>query len=801
MNKKYAIIHDSLAKEIAGEASLRTRRIRQMKAVLKQSIERNKLLDKKDLQEVKQLKQDFLLSAEEQLLIQKSTRQLILKTAIIAFTIFTLLAITGFALWFKWQSNQEARRAEARRLAFIARQELQQKNATTALQLATLATQYQESPIVNTVLSDAFHQSYHGIPFLLTQLKLAPTTKQVHFLSDTTLLSLQAGGQLEVLNFNGKKLSHFGTFPSINSIVVGHQQILIPDKDTLRIVDFLGNLITKIALSNQQELQSFYSSPNSEQFSLVTKNGQIYVYPSPTESPIIFPKEFEETASIEELQFSKNNQELLVYGKNNTAYGVEAFLYKWLLKDTVFENLALFPYETKDIFILNQDSIVDTEKGWLYAQDTNESFMEAQTRLTKIAHHSRLILSTNSNNEVKLWNKEGKLQAFLKQSEVKTRHIAISKNGQYFLSLAENGELDIWTNKHPLLPDINTASEIISMELDATKTQILLSLADTTVQLLNLEGKKIQIFKEHQAPLNGAIFLNKEQILSFSEDATAIIWKIDGSKLVTLKGHQEDINFATFNPTANLIATCSKDQTVRIWNRKGACLDTLKHPDFIDHIVFSTNGKLFLTACRDNKARIWKQGKSIELIGHDSTYRYSLLQVQFSPDEKRILAASGDGNSILWDLEGHIIQEFKAHSDWVNAIQFSPDGQYLLTASEDRTALLWQLDGEIQTSFIGHTAAIQGGRFSENGQTILTYSTDGTTKLWNWQGELLANYWHDSPIINAYFLPNNQVLTVSKNGIIRLWISPKGIIEYLKANPIPDFRTKEKTKFALGMRN
>lgn len=798
MGKKYAIIHDSLAKEIAQKASVKTRRFRQIKAVLKQSIERNKLLDKSDLQEIKVLQQDFALSEKELILIQKSKQQILLKFIVIAITIFTILAITAFALWFRWQSNQEAQRAEARRLAFIARQELNQKNATTALRLTALANQYQESPIVSTVLSDAFHQNYNGIPFLLKQLQLPPSTKQVEFISDTTLLSLSENGQLNQLNLEGKIIKEIGSFPQVNSFEIGQQQVLLPNGNAILVMDFLGTLTATINLPAQQKVKSIFAIPFADEYGLITQAGQFLFYPNQQAvNPISFPYHFQETETIQALHFSKVDTSIMLWGKTNTAYGVAAFLYKWHPADSTFEQLDIFPFETKDMFILNQNSIVDIEKGWAYSLTGEEEFMESQTRLTKIANNQKGILSTNSDNEIKWWSPQGQLIAYLKQSESTLNNIAISQTGTSFLSLSEIGILNIWSLKHPLLQEIKTIAPIISMETNPERKEILLALADTSIQLLHFDEKISQVFKGHQAAIKGAIFLHEEHLLSYGADNIAIIWKRNGAKVTNLKGHQDEVNFATFNAKKTLIATCSKDQTVRLWDSQGNCLDTLPHPDFIDFATFSSDGYRLLTTCRDNQPRLWKNGKESVFAGHDSTYQYSVLHAVFSPDEQTILSASGEGNSILWDLNGQIRQQFSGHSYWVNAVQFAPNEAKMITASQDKTAALWNLDGTLITSLLGHTDGVKAANFSKNGQHLLTYSTDGTAKLWNLRGELLANYWHNAPIVNAYFLPNNRILTASKDGQIRFWLSPTGILDYLTKNPLPEFLDRERRKYAL----
>ncbi|MBW4580621.1 MAG: hypothetical protein KME42_13740, partial [Tildeniella nuda ZEHNDER 1965/U140] len=98
------------------------------------------------------------------------------------------------------------------------------------------------------------------------------------------------------------------------------------------------------------------------------------------------------------------------------------------------------------------------------------------------------------------------------------------------------------------------------------------------------------------------------------------------------------------------IATASGDKTVKLWNRQGQELQTLK--------------------------------------GHSG----DVLSVSFSPDGQTIATASWDKTVKLWNRQGQELQTLKGHSDYVYSVSFSPDGQTIATASWDSTVILWNLN-------------------------------------------------------------------------------------------------------------
>jgi WD40 repeat protein len=76
---------------------------------------------------------------------------------------------------------------------------------------------------------------------------------------------------------------------------------------------------------------------------------------------------------------------------------------------------------------------------------------------------------------------------------------------------------------------------------------------------------------------------------------------------VRLKGHEEPVTAAAFHPGGTLVATGSRDCTVRIWQvADGAEVATLTgHHEPITGVAFSPDGLLLATTSSDNLIRLW----------------------------------------------------------------------------------------------------------------------------------------------------------------------------------------------------
>ncbi len=275
----------------------------------------------------------------------------------------------------------------------------------------------------------------------------------------------------------------------------------------------------------------------------------------------------------------------------------------------------------------------------------------------------------------------------------------------------------------------------------------------------------------HEDEITDVSFSPDGQIIATaSKDQTVKLWSLDGKHITTLKGHTGLVHNVRFSPDQKIIATASWDNTVKLWTISGQLMTTLNaHQDFVYGVSFSPNNQRIVTADYGGNIKIWnRNGERVKTFKAHSQAVYS---VSFSPDSQKMATASADGTVKLWNLDGKELQTLKGHQDWVWSVNFSPNGEMIATASADGTAKLWNLEGkEIQT-LNHHKDAVTSISFSPDGEMIATTSSDQTIILWNKKGEKLQTLTgHQNWVWQASFSPDSQMIaTVSKDKSIKLW--------------------------------
>jgi len=341
-----------------------------------------------------------------------------------------------------------------------------------------------------------------------------------------------------------------------------------------------------------------------------------------------------------------------------------------------------------------------------------------------------------------------------------------------------------------LIASVKAGRQLQGLQGTIVPRKLKVEIESTLQKTLNIIQESNRLDRHEGEVYNVRFSPDGQTIATTSEDGTVKLWNREGKELRTLRGHKNRVWGVRFSPDGQTIATASWDGTVKLWNMNSdKPLETLlEHKDRKDWVFvasFSPDSKIIASVGTDKFVYLWSRDdkKSKFQKSWDSGHTDNIVDVAFSPDGKIITTASDDGTAKLWELNGTLHGTLKGHEDQVNGVSFSPDGKMIATASDDGTVKLWNQEGkELRTLPDIHEQnnkkqnnkimKVMSVNFSPDGRRIATASFDKTVKLWNVKdGSLLQTFvGHGDWVWDVSFSPDGKTLaSASRDKTISLW--------------------------------
>src|SRR5262249_35814445 len=189
-----------------------------------------------------------------------------------------------------------------------------------------------------------------------------------------------------------------------------------------------------------------------------------------------------------------------------------------------------------------------------------------------------------------------------------------------------------------------------------------------------------------------------KRLLSASANGEVAIWSLASRSKLTLPRHPNAVSSASFSPDDKLIATTSRDHTVRLWDAVKLTQQlTLKgHEGPVLSLAFSPDGKRLVTSSDDKTARVWSLGPDIVPFSLQAS-DYSILSAALSTDGQDFVTGGFDGKISIFKVgKKHGIakeHELTPNIGAITGIGFSADLSKLIVGSDSGRVLLWDKTG------------------------------------------------------------------------------------------------------------
>ncbi|KAI5291240.1 WD domain protein [Ascosphaera aggregata] len=222
-------------------------------------------------------------------------------------------------------------------------------------------------------------------------------------------------------------------------------------------------------------------------------------------------------------------------------------------------------------------------------------------------------------------------------------------------------------------------------------------------------------------------------------------WRNYREKFV-LRGHQRGVSAVKISPDGTMIASCSADCTIRVWDTAtGLLIHNFEgHLAGISTISWSPDSTIIASGSDDKSIRLWNVSTGrphpVPLLGHHN-YIYSIA---FCPKGNMLVSGSYDEAVFLWDVRcARVMRSLPAHSDPVAGVDVVRDGTLIASCAGDGLVRIWDTGtGQcLKTMIHEDLPPVSAVKFSPNGKYVLAWTHDDCVRLWDYvAGKCIKTY-------------------------------------------------------------
>lgn len=438
-----------------------------------------------------------------------------------------------------------------------------------------------------------------------------------------------------------------------------------------------------------------------------------------------------------------------------------------------------------------REAWVGSDDGQLRRVDVATGKVKATLRVPKaincLARPSgpdRMVLAGCGDGHVYTWElPSGKVVGLFRADAKSVEILAFAPDGDMFATGGGEGVLRVWNvgQEKPVLELRGHTAPILALAFVPTRKQVLTGSLDRTVRLWDLsEGKCVHTFEGHPQPVFAlAVRPDGRQAASAGKDGAIRLWDLEGRRAEGTIGEMRPAVFdLAYSPDGAHVVSSDFSHSATMYRPvPGAEPEHVfvGHGQPVYTAVFSPDGSRLLTGSADGTFKLWRarppRREVEQLVTHDST----VLALSFARDN-RLISGDDGGTAVVTDVRaGREIHRVKAHAKRIFSVAFSPDAKRWLTASQDGQVKVWDSatgQGLLTLAPPDETIAALTGRWSPDGRSILTGHADGTVHLWEAEKGASQGSWMASSdaVSCAEFSPDGRLIATAGNAReIKIW--------------------------------
>ncbi|ORZ03260.1 WD40-repeat-containing domain protein [Syncephalastrum racemosum] len=402
--------------------------------------------------------------------------------------------------------------------------------------------------------------------------------------------------------------------------------------------------------------------------------------------------------------------------------------------------------------------------------------------------------------EIRVWDLQTrKCIAHLKSHVSVIRGLDFSEDTNMLISGSRDKVVNVWDWRNGKLLATHPIYETLESVGFVSTGQFYTGGSNGTVRLWDLKSGKMAVEQKREENSKHEIIdvlysQHSETLTAVTTDQNILVYSIEQGlkRIKQIVGYNDQIvDLMYLGEEETHIAAAANSENIRIYNIETQDCDLIYgHKDMVMGMARSRDSTLLATASKDRTVRLWR----VDLEAQDAEDRYKCVAVGVGHTESvNAVGLSRKSNSFLisggqdrtikyWPIklkpnqeqqQLHALYTHQAHEKDINTIAVAPNDKVFATGSQDKTAKVWNTDsGELMGTCKGHKRGIWCVQFSPVDQVLATSSGDKTIKLWNLRDFTCVKTFegHTNTVLRVDFLTFGlQLVSGGSDGLVKVW--------------------------------
>lgn len=352
-----------------------------------------------------------------------------------------------------------------------------------------------------------------------------------------------------------------------------------------------------------------------------------------------------------------------------------------------------------------------------------------------------------------------------------------SPNGQWVLLHSdEGGFAQVWdvASGLPVGPAIRHQAFVPRATFDASGSRILTASYDRTARIWDARSSQpLGPPLRHSGSVTAAVFTpDGRRVVTGALQHGMSMWDASSGEHLFKFPVEESVHDVACSPDGRWIVA-AVDRGIRIWDADAGRFAPLLEsdlPNWVRQVEISSDASCVL-GVTGGGVRVWElssQTPLTEVLRHPNFWVFG---ARLSPKGESLVSFGRDGMARLWSTRNQPSEVPPLrHQHAVSFAEFSPDGLRIVTASHDHTSRIWDAKSGDPLCTLSHGARVISAKFSHDGRRVLTLDAQ-TVRIWD-----LSTTSLEGPMLQvagarglSFSSDAKRILTADSDRTIRAW--------------------------------